>query len=90
MPNALELAVDRRLDVLQDTRYEQPLQRGRTYLLFLQSQPGHPWRVFCPYRTLAEVSGDRVTRVNLDIEPLWSKDTVEAIQEEVKVVLPSP
>ena len=85
--------VGQRLDILRNTRYEHAalLQPGRTYLLFLQSRPGFPWRIFCSHRTLAEVLGEQVVGVgwNSKIEPLWTENTLEAIVKEVKALLAS-
>jgi hypothetical protein len=68
--------VDEFLDILQDTGADRLLERGHTYLLFLQSQLGYPWRIFCPQRTLTEVSGEQVIRLNPQDTPLWSGNTL--------------
>lgn len=87
------VTVGQRLDILRNTRYEHAtlLQPGRTYLLFLQSRPGFPWRIFCSHWTLAEVLEEQVVGVgwNPKIEPLWTENTLAAIEQEVKALLAS-
>jgi hypothetical protein len=75
-----------RLDVLQDVALEPPLERGRTYLLFLASPPGAPWRIFCPGRSLAVVEGERVVGIQGagKIAPLWPSATLADVDAQIK------
>jgi hypothetical protein len=75
-----------RLDVLQYLAVEPPLERGRTYLLFLASPPGSPWRIVCPGRSLATVEGDRITGIQgaEKVAPLWSATTVADVDAQIR------
>ena len=86
------LSVNDRNDLLQDTDSELTLEPGRAYVLFLQSHPGFPWRIFCAQRTLARMDGDQVLslRQNLRIEPLWSGNTLEALDAQLRAHMPVP
>lgn len=77
------------LDILQDAEAGQLLQRGQLYLLFLQSRPGYPWRVFCSQRTLTRVTGEQVRRLPEDPqdEALWSGDTLAAVRAQIQPLL---
>jgi hypothetical protein len=47
-----------RVEVLRGTPYEPLMERGSSYLLFLQASPGRHIQVLCP---LAQVEGDHIT-----------------------------
>lgn len=66
------------LEVLQETRVEPELRPGGRYLLFLQSQPGHPWRIVCDQLTVAEVDGERVIHRHGEprAAPVWTGATL--------------
>jgi hypothetical protein len=74
-----------RLDLLQHVTFETPLEQGKSYVLFLVSRPGSAWRIHCPHRTLAEVSGDRVLLLQGDkqIPALWSSDTLADLEIQI-------
>lgn len=73
------VAMGERFDVLQSTGTEMQLQYDHTYLLFLQSSAGYPWRITCPARSLGEVNGEQVANLtqNRAIEPMWSASTLQ-------------
>ena len=84
--------VGERLDVLQHLADEPPLERGRTYLLFLASPPGSPWRIACPGRSLAVVEGERVSGVPdaWQIAPLWSAAALADVDVQIRASLGAP
>ncbi len=77
---------DARLDVLQDLAVEPPLERGRTYLLFLASPPGSPWRIVCPGRSVAAVEGERIVAVPgaERSAPLWASATLADVDAQLR------
>ncbi len=84
------VSVNDRLDLMQETNSETTLELGHVYVLFLQSHPGFPWRIFCAQRTLAQMDGDQVLslRQNPRIEPLWSGNTLEALDAQLRAHMP--
>lgn len=86
------LPINGRLDVLQSTSEEPPLQDNHSYLLFLQSSAGYPWRINCPARSLGEVNGEQITNLqqNQAIPPLWSAATLQAFDALIRQGLSAP
>ncbi|HEX5502145.1 MAG TPA: hypothetical protein VFW96_05955 [Thermomicrobiales bacterium] len=78
-----------RMDVLQWTDVEPPLERGHAYVLFLRSRDGTPWRVVCPGLTLAEVRGDHVVVLNAQVKPLWAGDTLDGLAAQIAALVAS-
>jgi len=86
------LSTDERLDLLQSTGTEIPLQYDHSYILFLRASAGYPWRITCPTRSLGEVSGEQVTNLpqNRAIEPMWSATTLQGFDTVIRHELSAP
>lgn len=73
------------IDVLQETAIEPVLRPEGRYVIFLQSRPGHPWRIVCDGLTVAEVEGERVIHRPGAIggHPVWIGETLADLDRQL-------
>jgi hypothetical protein len=74
------------IEVLQDIRGEPVLRPEGRYVLFLQSRPGHPWRIVCDQLTVAEVDGERVTYRGgpHPSQSIWTGETLADLARQIE------
>lgn len=81
------LGQDSLVEILVSETGEPRLEYKQNYLLFLQSQPGYPWRIFCEQRTMAQVTEEQTLRFLGGADPVWSGDTLAVFTEQLQPLL---